>query len=250
MFTAIYILWYRQIIKYFRSSVRLIGSLGQPILFMIAFGFGLNRMYQGSGGQGTYLQFIAPGIMAMSVIFMAFFSGVEVIWDRKFGFLRETLVAPVPRFAIVLGKVLGGSTIAVFQRIVGFLVSLAFGFRPENWLMVPFGFLYLFLIAFFCSALGILIACNMDDGEAFPVIMNFVVMPLYFLSGAFFSVKDSPDFLKKIISFNPIAYGVDGARGAMMNNGYFGFSTDFAVLVICGLVLLAIGNYFFAKIEA
>lgn len=250
MFTAIYILWYRQVIKYFRSPVRLIGSLGQPILFMIAFGFGLNNMYQGAGGQGTYLQFIAPGIMAMSVIFMAFFSGIEVIWDRKFGFLRETLVAPVPRFAIVLGKILGGATIALFQGIVVLFVSLAFGFRPDSWAMVPLGFFFLFLIAFFCAAMGILIASNMEDGEAFPVVMNFVVMPLYFLSGAFFSVKDSPVFLQNIIRFNPIAYGVDGARAAMLHNGYFGYGTDCLVLITAGLALLWLGNYFFSKIEA
>jgi len=250
MLNAIYILWIRQIKKYFRSPIRIIGSLGQPLLFMIAFGFGLNSMFKSAGNSGTYLQFIAPGVMSMSVIFMGFFSGVEVIWDRKYGFLRETLVAPVSRFGIVLGKVLGGATIAVIQGIVFFFVALLFGFRPFSLALLPLALVYLFLIAFFASALGILIASNMDDGEAFPIIMNFVVMPLYLLSGAFFPLNGLPSFLLKIVSFNPIAYGVDGLRGALINSTHFGLGFDLGILSIICVALLFIGNYFFSKIEA
>src|SRR3989344_5921756 len=140
-----YVLWRRQLIRYVRSRWRMIGTLGQPILFLVALGFGFGPIYARAGG-GDFIQFLAPGIIAMTILFTAVFSGMEVIWDRQIGFLKETLVAPVSRFEIMLGKTLGGATISIFQGIIVFLVTLLVGFRPVSLSMLIFAFIFLFLI--------------------------------------------------------------------------------------------------------
>ena len=128
---TIYILWLRQLKRFIRSKSRIIGSLGQPLLFLVALGFGFGPIYQKAGG-GNYIQFLAPGIIAMGIIFSAIFMGIEIIWDRQFGFLKETLVAPVSRFKIMIGRTLGGATVATIQGIIIFFISLLAGFRPDN----------------------------------------------------------------------------------------------------------------------
>src|SRR5579859_4798906 len=127
---AIYILWLRELKRYYRSRSRMIGSLGQPLLFLLALGFGLGPIFQ-KAGQGSYFQFLCPGVICMSILFTAIFSGIQVIWDKQFGFLKETLVAPVPRLNIMLGKTLGGATIATFQGVVVFFLACTFGFHPQ-----------------------------------------------------------------------------------------------------------------------
>ena len=133
---TIYILWLRQIKRYLRSKPQTIGSLAQPVLFLVAFGFGFGPIFKKAGG-GNYIDFIAPGIIAQGILFTAVFSGIQMIWDRQFGFLKETLVAPVSRFEIMFGRTIGGATIATFQGIIIFILSLLIGFRPYNWAMVP-----------------------------------------------------------------------------------------------------------------
>src|ERR1035437_6379757 len=133
---TIYILWLRQLKRYFRSKSRMIGSLGQPLLFLLSLGYGFGPIFQ-KAGQGNYIQFLAPGIIGMSIIFTSIFSGIEIIWDRQFGFLKETLVAPVSRFSIMLGRTLGGATVATFQGVIVFLISMIAGFRPTSWTLVP-----------------------------------------------------------------------------------------------------------------
>ncbi len=129
--SVIYILWLRQLKRYTRSRARIFGSLAQPLLFLFAMGFGFGPTYQ-KAGNGSYIQFLAPGIVAMAVLFTAMFSGIEILWDRQFGFLKETLVAPVARIQIVLGRTLGGATVAMIQGLVVFLFCLLAGFRVET----------------------------------------------------------------------------------------------------------------------
>src|SRR5204863_7937023 len=133
---TIYILWLRQLKRYFRSRARIIGSLGQPILFLVALGFGFGPIYQKAGG-GNYIQFIETGIIAMGILFTAVFTGIEIIWDRQFGFLKETLVAPVSRFSIMAGRTLGGATVATIQGIIVFVLTLIVGFRPGSFFLFP-----------------------------------------------------------------------------------------------------------------
>jgi len=243
------ILWLRQLKRYFRSKARMLGSLGQPILFLVALGFGFGPIFEKAGG-GNYLQFLAPGIIAMSILFTATFMGIEVIWDRQFGFLKETLVAPVPRWKIMLGRTLGGATVAVMQGIIVLLISLLFGLQISNWLMVPLALLFMFLIAILFTAVGTAIACLIDDMHGFQLIINFLIMPLFFLSGALFPLTGLPSFVMVIARLNPLSYGVDGLRETLVNLSYFNIFGNIIVLGVISFIFVIIGAYLFSKIEA
>lgn len=245
---VIYILWLRQLKRYFRSKARIIGSLGQPLLFFVALGFGFGPIYTKAGG-GDYIQFLAPGIITMSILFTATFSGIEVLWDRRFGFLKETLVAPVSRFEIMLGRTLGGATVAVLQGLIVFLLSIIVGFRPTSISMVPLALLYMVLIAVTFTALGTAIASFIEDMQGFQIIINFLIMPLFFLSGALFPLDNLPKVVVIISAINPLAYGVDGLRGTLINMAHFGLVTDFIVLASIAAFVLFAGAYLFSKIE-
>ncbi|PIS15885.1 multidrug ABC transporter permease [Candidatus Roizmanbacteria bacterium CG09_land_8_20_14_0_10_41_9] len=246
--STIYVLWLRQLKRSLRSRSRIIGSLGQPILFMVALGFGFGPIFQKAGG-GNYIQFLVPGIIAQSVLFTSVFSGIEIIWDRQFGFLKETLVAPVSRLEIMIGRTLGGSTIAVFQGILVFLISLAIGFRPASYINILLSLVFIFLIAVLFTALGTAIASALDDIHGFQLIMNFLIMPLFFLSGALFPLNNLPSVLNIITRVNPLSYGVDGLRGALIGASHFGLMTNFFALSAITVVLLFVGSYLFSKIQ-
>lgn len=245
---AIYIMWLRQVKRYLRSKSRIIGSLAQPLLFLVALGFGFGPIFEKAGG-GNYIEFLAPGIIAMSVLFTAMFNGVEVIWDRQFGFLKETLIAPVSRYRIMLGRTLGGATVASIQGLVVFFMSLLIGFRPSNWFLVPVAFVFIFLIALLFTALGTAIASKLEDMQGFQLIMNFIIMPIFFLSGALFPIDSLPPLISIITKFNPLSYGVDGIRGILTGVSHLGLITDFIVLIVFSLLITIIGSYLFSKIE-
>lgn len=245
---TIAILCLRQIKRYLRSRSRIVGSLGQPLLFMLALGFGLGPIYEQAGG-GNYLQFLVPGVVSMSILFTAIFSGIEMIWDRQFGFLKETLVAPVSRFHIMLGRTLGGASVATLQGIIVFLISLVAGFRPESIAMLPIALCFMFLIALLFTALGTAIASILEDFQGFQLIMNFLVMPLFFLSGALFPLDTAPTLIAIIARFNPLSYGVDALRGTLINASHFGLALDTGVLAVVTLIILIIGSRLFARIQ-
>jgi len=245
---AIYILCLRQLKRYVRSPARIIGSLGQPILFLIALGFGFRSMFARAGG-GNYLNFLAPGIISMAILFNAVFSGIEIIWDRQFGFLKETLVAPVSRLEIVFGRTLGGAIVAMAQGTVVFVICLIAGFRIESALLLPVAIVFMFLIALLFTSIGTAVGSVLQDMQGFPLIMNFLVMPLFFFSGALFPATGLPKALQIALRLNPLTYGVDGLRGALSNTFAFSMATDFIVLSILTAILLAVGSYFFSKIQ-
>ncbi len=245
---AIYILWLRQLKRYIRNRSRIIGSLGQPLLFLIALGFGMGPLYQ-KAVHGNYIDFLAPGVIAMGILFTSIFSGVEIIWDRQFGFLKETLVAPVPRIYIMIGRTLGGATVALIQGVVVFILSMLVGFRPEHIELIPVAFLFMFLIAMLFTSIGTAIGSMLDDMQGFQLIMNFLVMPLFFLSGALFPLNGIPFFLKLIATFDPLSYGIDGLRAAIGTGAHFGMSIDIAVLSILTVLMLSLGAFLFSKIQ-
>jgi ABC-2 type transport system permease protein len=244
---AIYILWLRQMKRYFRSHSRIVGSLGQPLLFLVALGFGLGPVFQ-QAGEGNYLEFLVPGIVAMAILFLAVFSGIEIIWDRQFGFLKETLVAPVSRIDIMLGRTLGGATVAVLQGLLILAIAIPLGFTVGA-SGLPEAFLFMGLIAITFTALGTAIASMMDDFHGFQLVMNFLVMPLFFLSGALFPLRGLPQPLDLLTRLNPLSYGVDGLRGALTGAYYYGLPTDLAVLGAMSAVFMAAGAYLFSKIQ-
>src|SRR5215207_5849038 len=149
----IYILWLREVKRYLRSRPQIIASLAQPLLYLLVLGFGLGPVFQQSG-QGSYLQFIAPGVIGMGILFTSIFSGIGLLWDRQFGFLKETLVAPVPRLQIMIGRTLGGATIAMIQGTLVLIVSLLAGFRSHSVAAIPLAILFMALTALAFAALG------------------------------------------------------------------------------------------------
>ena len=215
---AIYILWLREVKRYLRSRPQIIASMGQPLLYLLVLGFGLGPVFQKAGG-GSYLQFMAPGIIGMTVLFASIFSGIALLWDRQFGFLKETLVAPVPRLQVMIGRACGAATTAMIQGLLVTCVTLLAGFRPASLARVPLALLFLALIAVVFSALGTSIGSSMKDMQAFPLVMNFLMLPIFFLSGALFPLETAPKPLKIVTAFDPLSYGVDGLRAALLTRG-------------------------------
>ena len=246
--SAIYILWLRQIIRFIRSKSRVFASLAQPLLYLFALGFGFGPIYA-RAGQGNYIEFLAPGIICMSVLFTSISSGIEIIWDRQFGFLKETLVAPVSRLEIMIGKTLGGATVAIFQGIFVFGIAYLAGFRPISTNGIFLAFLIMVITGILFTALGTAIASLMEDMHGFQLIMNFIVLPIFFLSGALFPLANLPKILDIITRFDPLSYGVDGIRGALTGVYHFGAGYDILVLCLTTTLLLVIGSILFSKIE-
>jgi ABC-2 type transport system permease protein len=246
-FYPIYILWLRQIKRYFRSKSRIIGGLGQPVVFLVALGYGFGSIFA-KAGEGNYIQFLSPGIIAMSILFTAVFSGIELIWDRQFGFLKETMVAPVSRLTIMIGRTLGGATTATIQGIVVFIITIIIGFRPDV-AAVLWGLLFMFGIAIVFTAFGTAVASMMEDMQGFGLIVQLVNMPLFFLSGALFPLTTAPAFIKWIAFFNPLTYGVDGLRGAFTGISQYSLGVDALVVLFITVVFLSIGSWLFSKVE-
>ncbi len=245
---TIYILWLRQLKRYIRSRSRIVGSLGQPLLFLLALGYGLGSTFA-AAGKGNYFDFLAPGIIGMSIIFTAIFSGIELIWDRQFGFLKETLVAPVSRMNIMIGRTLGGATVATLQGCIVFVITLFFGFRPYSWAFIPVLIIFMLLVALLFTALGTAIASLLEDMQGFQLIMNFLVMPLFFLSGALFPIGGLPSVLGALVKVDPLSYGVDSFRALLLNSATFGLGLDLAVLTLVTITCLIAGSYLFSRIE-
>jgi ABC-2 type transport system permease protein len=245
---AIYILWLRELKKYSRSRAQIVASLGQPLLYLLVLGFGFGPVFQRAGG-GSYLQFVAPGVIGMVVLFTSIFSGIALLWDRQFGFLRETLVAPVPRLKVMIGRTLGGATVAMLQGTLMVIVCLLAGFRPTSWLALPLGLLFMLMIAVVFGALGVAIGSSLQDMQGFQLIMNFLVMPIFFLSGALYPLAGLPPVLAALTHVDPLTYGVDGLRGALIDRAHFGLPLDVAVLLGVAALLFALGAWRFSKIE-
>lgn len=245
---VIYILWLRQLKRYWRSRGRVIGSLGQPLLFLLALGFGFGPVFR-RAGQGDYIEFLAPGVIGMTILFAAIFSGIELIWDRQFGFMKEILVAPVPRLTIMIGRTLGGATTALLQGLIVFIICLLAGFRIQNPGQIPLAILFMVLISLMFTALGTAIASVMSDFQGFQLVMNFLVMPIFFLSGALFPLINLPKLLNFLAIIDPLSYGVDGLRSAFAGAAHFALSTDLAVLFVLGAILLGAGSYLFSRIQ-
>ncbi len=246
--SAIYVLWLRELRRYVRSRAQIVASLGQPLLYLVALGFGLGPVFQ-KAGQGSYVQFVAPGIISMTILFSSVFSGMGLLWDRQFGFLKETLVAPVPRLHVMLGKTLGAATVAVIQGLLVALVCFIAGFRVADLTAIPAALLFMGLIGCLFSALGTAIGSALQNIQGFQLVMNFLVMPIFFLSGALYPLNNLPKALSLVTSLDPLAYGVDGLRTSLTGMSHFGLSADLSVLVLVTTILLFIGSYLFSKIQ-
>ena len=208
---TIYIVWLREIKRYIRAKERIISSLMMPVLWLLIFGSGMRLSVEVPEASVNYLEFLAPGVIAMSLLFTSLFSGVSVIWDREFGFLKEMLVAPVSRLSIVIGRSLGGATTALIQGTIIMLLSILLGVKIDIisiLILIPL----MIVISLGFVSLGITIASVMQSIEGFQLIMNFIVMPMFFLSGALFPIKNLPEVLKILVYVDPMTYGVEVLR--------------------------------------
>jgi ABC-2 type transport system permease protein len=220
----------------------------QPLLYLLVLGFGLGPVYRRAGA-GNFLQFMAPGVIAMTVLFSAMFSGISLLWDRQFGFLKETLVAPVPRIQIMLGRTCGAATVALLQGVLVAFVCLAAGFRPVSVAMLPAAFAFLALIAIVFTALGTTIGSSLKDMQGYTAAMNFLVLPVFLLSGTLFPLDNLPILLATMTRVDPLAYGVDGLRATLIAQTHFGALLDVAVLGSAAVILTVLGAWRFSKIE-
>jgi len=245
---VIYILWLREVKKYLRSRTQIIASLGSPIMYLGILGFGLGPVFQ-RAGEGSYLQFMAPGVICMTILFTSMFSGIALLWDRQFGFLKETLVAPVPRILIMMGRTIGGATVAIIQGSMIFVVCLIAGFRPSSVVTIPLALFFMALIAVVFAALGTVIGSSLKDMQGFQLVMNFMVMPIFFLSGALYPLTNLPKVLAFLTRIDPLTYGVDGMRSELIGVTHFGSTADLVVLVLVALALFTVGAWRFSKIE-
>jgi ABC-2 type transport system permease protein len=243
---AVYVLWLRLMKRYIRTRSRLFANIIQPFFFLLFFGFGFSSIRLEAGL--NYIDFLTPGIITMSVVFSSIFSGVSVIWDKQFGFLKEVLVAPVSRLTIVIGQTLGGSTIALIQGVIVLGISILLGVQVRVFGLLP-AFLFMILIAFFSVNIGLIIASRLEDFEGFQLIMNLFIMPLIFLSGAFFPIENVPNWMKIVMLINPLTYAVDGLRGWLIGASSLSIYLDFIIIIILSISLMLIGAYAFSKTE-
>jgi len=247
-FQAIYVMWLRQMKRFIRSKSRLVSTVVQPLFFLLILGSGFRvAKFEGIN---DYLSFLAPGIVTMAILFSSMFTGISVLWDKQFGFLQEVLVAPISRFSIIIGRTLGGATVALIQGVIILLISLGLGVKISGAFGLLLTLVFMILIAFTAVGFGLVIASKMEDFQGFQLIMSLLIMPLLFLSSAFFPVTANPT-MKAIAIFNPLFYMVDGLRGSLVvdvatvNHPLL----DLLVVVVMCIIMMGAGSYLFSKSE-
>ncbi len=260
--TAVAVMWLREMKRFLRARSRIVGALAMPLFFLAFMGLGFNRMAvpglaggaAGGAAAGThslsYLRFLVPGIIGMSMLFTSTFAGLSVLWDREFGFLKEIMVAPVSRVSLVLGRIAGGTTTTLIQGLLLLSVSIVLGFRPGSWAGLVPAVLFMFLIAVTFIGLGLVFASNMKDMQGFSIIMNFIMFPLLFLSGALYPMKNLPVWLRPLSYADPLTYGIDGMRAALLGVSMFSAALNLVVLAGFSLLMVVLGAYFFEHSES
>ena len=251
-YKAVYVIVLREFTRFFRQKGRLVVTIARPLLWLVIVGSGFSRIIT-LPGDIDYRQFILPGIVGMTILFSSVFSTITVVWDREFGFLREMLVAPISRLTIVTGKLLGGTALSLFQG--GVLITFAplFGLSVSV-VQYAWMFFLMALVALSITALGLFIASFLKSLEGFNVIMNFVVLPMFFLSGSLYPVNTLPAALRHLTLLNPLSYGVDSFKHILLRGdgamaGEFSFTLDIVALCLFSLVMISLASYSFGRRE-
>ncbi len=246
---AIYGLWLRQMKRYVRTRSRIVGAIGQPILFLLALGYGIGSVYE-RAGEGNYLEFLVPGIIIQTILFSGVFWGIQILFDKRFGFLKEMLVAPVSRLRILLGNALGGATISMIQGVFVLIISFALGFRPYSWAYIPLALVIMIALSLALTSYGAGLASIVEDFQGFQSINNFLIFPLFFLSSALYPLTNVPAALKIMSYANPLSYCVDGLRYSMIHTHHFNIWLDFTVIAANMVVGVAFAVNRFNRIQA
>ena len=264
---AIKVVWKRELIRFSRDRLRILTSLMQPFLFLFVLGTGLSRLAS-AGTHGVNLRtFVYPGVLCMAVMFTAMFSAASLVWDREFGFLREMMVAPVRRSSLVLGKCLGGATVASFQGVIVLCLAGLVGVPYAFGLIIEVFALQL-LLAFAITAFGVMVAARITQMQSFMALMQMAIMPMYFLSGALFPVSGLPRWLEILNRLDPLTYAVDPMRRAVFAHLHISAAArhaldpgvtwwswhvpglaEAAVVALLGLSMLAIAIVQFSRAE-
>jgi len=248
--TAIYVMWLREMKRFFRAKSRVAGTLAMPLFFLAFLGFGFSGItLPGIPQEMNYINFLVPGIIGMTMLFSSMFAGISVLWDREFGFLKEIMVAPVSRISLVLGRIAGGSTTSLIQGVLILLISVFIGFNIPSLSGFISAVIFMALISIAFIGLGLVFASKMTDIHGFSLIINFVIFPLFFLSGAIFPVNNLPGFIMPLVYINPLTYGVDGLRGSLIGFSQFPILFDITALMGFSLLMVFLGAYFFEKTE-
>jgi ABC-2 type transport system permease protein len=243
---AIFIIWLREMRRIWRFKSELIGSLMMPLMFLVFLGFGLNdAALPGIPKNVTYINFIMAGVIGMTLLFNSMFGGMDVLWDKEMGFLKEVMVSPVSRLSIFIGRVAASSTTSIIESIIILLLGIPMGFRFPSFGRFIIVFLFMVITSFTFIGLGLAISSRMRNTQGFPIIMNFVIFPLFFLSGAFYPVEALPKILKPLCYIDPLTYGVDGMRWALIGVSSLPILFNFSVLSLFCIAIIFIGVYLF-----
>jgi ABC-2 type transport system permease protein len=269
VFRGMWVIAYRELLRFIQERSRMLSSFGMPLLFLIIFGAGFNRIIGSLTPGVDFLKFIYPGIIAMTVLMTSVFSGLSVVWDREFGFLREVLVAPLSRYGVVLGKAAGGAAIALVQGMILLVLAPVLGI-PLTPLLVLMLIPVLIVVSISLSSLGILVASRMRSQQGFHIVVQLIIFPLIFLSGVFFPVNSVPAWLQFVSKANPLTYGVDAIRqvflgGSMANTGIaengnqalgvtvfghtMGMAEDLLIVLGFGIVMMFMAALLFGRQE-
>ena len=248
---SIYALWLRDVKRFLRTPSRIVGSIAMPLLFLVFLGFGFGgAAIPGLPEDVDYLQYLVPGMIGFTMLFGASFAGLSILSDQEVGFLREILVAPISRTSIVVGRIAGGSTTALVQAALILLLSIPLGFRIRSPLSIPFALVFLVLIAVTFVGFGVALASQFGDSEGFGLVVQFVIFPLLFLSGAMYPVTSLPDPIQFAAFVNPLTYGVDGLRAVLVGASAYPVGVDLLALVVSSTITVAVGTYLFERVEA
>ena len=250
-FRPIYVICLREFKKFFREKSRLLGTLARPVLWLFVVGNGMSALIRPQAGF-SYLQFIFPGMIGMTILFASIFSSISIVWDREFGFMKEMLVAPISRLSIIMGKAISGTAISVAQAVI-ILVLIPFLGIDITALQFAEVVAVSTLVSFCITSIGILIAARLTSFDGFNIIMNFIVMPMFFLSGAMYPVTSMPHALREITHINPLTYGIDSLKHVLLRNAAsrlgpeFPLSLDLTVVIGISAIMLAFAAFSFRR---
>jgi len=249
--SAIYVLWLREMIKYVRAKSRIVGAIAMPVFMLIFLGLGFRRVdIPGIPDSIGYIQYLVPGILGMTILFSSAYMGMSVIMDRQYGFLKEVMVTPASRISIVLGMVAGGATTSILQAMIMMLFSVFLGFRLPGIPAIAAAVVVMFLISLIFINVGLALSSVLKDFHGFNMVINFIVFPLFLLSGALFPVANLPAAIRIFSFLDPLTYGVDALRGIMIGFSEFSLVTDLSILIAISSIMVMVSTYSFKKGEA
>lgn len=255
-FGPMYVMWLREMKRWVRAKSRIVSSLAMPFMFLAFLGLPMGSAFKGITFPGmsanmNYLDFLAPGIIGMTLLFVGAMSGLSVLWDKEFGFLKEVLVTPVNRLSIMIGRSLGGLTTAMIQAFIIVFIAALMGVHIANLGGFLVSIVFMILICVIFTGFGLVLATIIKDMEGFGGIMNLFIMPIFFLSGALFPLGSMPTWVKILMYINPLTYGVDALRASLVGmTPQMPIIVDLFVLLIVSTFLIGLGAHLFGKMEA